>query len=176
MGAFGVVVRAPGGLNRAVFSLVQGGRRIVRYETDIKEENFEAIFARAIADLALARSKASPQRFYSMPAQIRIARSDHYDELKRIQKGAADVTEWLTWFLACLGRAIHGADCVLAAVIAKAQFWERAAALALNERQIKILKRRLDGFEGKMTSSKWAIIARCSQDTANRDLGALRHC
>ncbi len=126
--------------------------------------------ARAIADLALARSEASPQRFYSMSAQIRIERSDYYDELERTQKG---VTDWLTWFLACLGRAIHGADGVLAAVIAKAQFWERAAALALNERQIKILNRLLDGFEGKMTSSKWATIAKCSQDTANRDIAAL---
>lgn len=129
--------------------------------------------ARAIADLALARSEASPQRFYSMSAQIRIERSDYYDELERTQKGATDVTEWLTWFLACLGRAIHGADDVLAAVIAKAQFWERAAKLALNERQIKILNRLLDGFEGKMTSSKWATIAKCSQDTANRDIAAL---
>ena len=129
--------------------------------------------ARAIADLALARSEGSPQRFYSMSAQIRIERSDYYDELERTQKGATDVTDWLTWFLACLGRAIHGADGVLAAVIAKAQFWERAATLALNERQIKILNRLLDGFEGKMTSSKWATIAKCSQDTANRDIAAL---
>ena len=88
-------------------------------------------------------------------------------------RGRTQVTEWLIWFLACLGRAIHGADGVLAAVIAKAQFWERAAALALNERQIKILNRLLDGFEGKMTSSKWATIAKCSQDTANRDIAAL---
>jgi Fic family protein len=128
--------------------------------------------ARAIADLALARSEASPRRFYSMSAQIRIERSDYYDELERTQKGPTDVTDWLTWFLACLRRAIHGADGVLAAVIAKAQFWERAAALALNERQIKILNRLLDGFEGKMTSSKWATIAKCSQDTANRDIAA----
>lgn len=129
--------------------------------------------ARAIADLAIARSKASPQRFYSMSAQIRIERSDYYDELERTQKGATDVTDWLTWFLPCLGRAIHCADGVLAAVIAKVQFWERAAVLALNERQIKILNRLLDCFEGKMTSSKWATIAKCSQDTANRDIAAL---
>ena len=88
--------------------------------------------ARAIADLALARSEGSSQRFYSMSAQIQIERSDYYDELERTQKGATDVTEWLTRFLACLGRAIHGADGVLAAVIAKAQFWERAAALAFD--------------------------------------------
>ena len=115
--------------------------------------------ARAIADLALARSESSPQRFYSMSAQIRAERTDYYDQLERTQKGGTDVSAWILWFLQCLGRAIHGADGVLAAVITKAQFWERAAALALNERQIKVLNRLLDGFEGKMTSSKWATIA-----------------
>ena len=129
--------------------------------------------ARAIADLALARSEGSSQRFYSMSAQIRAERNAYYDQLERTQKGSTDVTAWILWFLDCLGRAIHGADAVLASVIAKAQFWERAAAMALNERQIKVLNRLLDGFEGKMTSSKWATIAKCSQDTANRDIAAL---
>ena len=129
--------------------------------------------ARAIADLAFARSEGSSQRFYSMSAQIRAERNAYYDQLERTQKGGTDVTSWILWFLDCLGRAIHGADGVLAAVVAKGQFWERAAALALNERQIKVLNRLLDGFEGKMTSSKWAVIAKCSQDTANRDITAL---
>ncbi|WP_206677643.1 Fic family protein [Tabrizicola fusiformis] len=129
--------------------------------------------ARAIADLALARSEGSSQRFYSMSAQIRAERNAYYDQLERTQKGGTDVTLWILWFFDCLGRAIHCADGVLAAVVAKGQFWERAAALALNERQIKVLNRLLDGFEGKMTSSKWAVIAKCSQDTANRDIAAL---
>lgn len=129
--------------------------------------------ARAIADLALARSENSPQRFYSMSAHIRAERNAYYDQLERTQKGTTDVTAWILWFLGCLGRAIHGGDCVLATVIAKARFWERAGALALSERQIKVLNRLLDGFEGKMTSSKWAAIAKCSQDTANRDIAAL---
>lgn len=129
--------------------------------------------ARAIADLALARSEGSQQRFYSMSAQIRAERNDYYDQLERTQKGGIDVTAWVLWFLNCLGRAIHGADSILATVVAKAQFWERAGALALNERQIKVLNRLLDGFEGKMTSSKWAAIAKCSQDTANRDIAVL---
>jgi Fic family protein len=129
--------------------------------------------ARAIADLALARSEGSPQRFYSMSAQIRAERNAYYDQLERTQKASTDVTAWILWFLDCLGRAIVGADGVLASVMAKAQFWERAAELALNERQIKVLNRLLDGFEGKMTSSKWATISRCSQDTANRDIAAL---
>lgn len=129
--------------------------------------------ARALADLALARSEGSSQRFYSMSAQIRTERNVYYDQLERTQKGGTDVTAWILWFLDCLGRAIDGADGVLAAVVAKGQFWERTAALALNERQIKVLNGLLDGFEGKMTSSKWAVIAKCSQDTANRDIAAL---
>jgi Fic family protein len=129
--------------------------------------------ARAIADLALARSENSPQRFYSMSAQIRAERNAYYNQLERTQKGTTDVTAWILWFLGCLGRAIHDADGVLATVIAKARFWERAGALALSERQVNVLNRLLDGFEGKMTSSKWAAIAKCSQDTANRDIAAL---
>jgi Fic family protein len=128
---------------------------------------------RAIADLALARSEGSSQRFYSMSAQIRTERSVYYDQLEQTQKGETDVTEWVLWFLACLDRAIRGADSVLAAVVAKAQFWERAAPMPLNERQIKVLNRLLDGFEGKMTTSKWATIAKCSQDSASRDIAAL---
>jgi Fic family protein len=83
------------------------------------------------------------------------------------------VTAWVLWFLDCLDRAIIGADSILATVLVKGPFWERAAALALNERQIKVLNRLLDWFEGKMTSSKWATMANCSQDTANRDIAAL---
>lgn len=129
--------------------------------------------ARFIADLALARSEGSSQRFYSMSAQIRTERSAYYDQLERTQKGETDVTDWILWFLACLDRAIRGADSPLAAVVAKGQFWERAAPMPLNERQIKILNRLLDGFEGKMTTSKWATIAKCSQDSANRDIATL---
>jgi Fic family protein len=129
--------------------------------------------ARAIADLALARSEGSSQRFYSMSAQIRTERSAYYDQLEQTQKGETDVTEWVLWFLACLDRAIRGADSVLAAVVAKAQFWERAAPMPLNERQIKVLNRLLDGFEGNMTTSKWGTIAKCSQDSASRDIAAL---
>ncbi|MBL4808221.1 MAG: Fic family protein, partial [Rhodobacteraceae bacterium] len=129
--------------------------------------------ARAITDMALARSERSPQRFYSMSTQIEAERKAYYDTLERTQKGGLDVTGWMGWFLGCLHRAIDGAQDVLSAVTAKAEFWERAAKLPLNERQIKVLNRMLDGFEGKMTSSKWAKIAKCSQDSANRDIAAL---
>lgn len=89
--------------------------------------------ARAVADLALARSEGSSERFYSMSAQIRAERNAYYDQLERTQKRSTDATAWNLWFLDCLGRAIAGADAVLAAVIAKGQFWERAAAMALND-------------------------------------------
>ena len=129
--------------------------------------------ARAIADLALTRSEGSAQRFYSMSAQIRAERNDYYAILEATQKGEQDVTEWMTWFLSCLERAIDGADIVLSTVLDKARFWEVHKAASLNERQAKVINRLLDGFEGKLTSSKWAKLTKSSQDTANRDIAAL---
>ena len=126
--------------------------------------------ARAIADMALARSEKTGQRFYSMSAQIRRERNDYYNTLEATQKGALDVTRWQTWFIDCLHRAIDGAQETLGAVLFKAQFWERFAKEPLNERQIKVLNRLLDSFEGKLTTSKWAKLAKCSQDTAYRDI------
>lgn len=126
--------------------------------------------ARAIADMALARSENSPQRFYSMSAQIRRERKDYYMTLERTQKGGLDITLWQTWFLSCLLRAIEGAKDKLGSVLEKARFWERFAKEPLNERQIKVLNKVLDGFEGKLTTSKWAKLAKCSQDTAYRDI------
>ncbi len=126
--------------------------------------------ARAIADMTLARSEQSPQRFYSMSAQIRQERAAYYSILERTQKGSMDITPWMEWFLACLDRAIEGARTTLANVLRKARFWERVAAVPLNERQRHMLNRLLDGFEGKLTTSKWAKLAKCSQDTALRDI------
>lgn len=125
---------------------------------------------RAIADMALSRSDGSRQRFYSMSGQIRNEHRGYYQILERTQKGELDVTAWQTWFLSCLGRAISGAEEMLSTVIAKSRFWEQFTTAALNERQVKVLNRLLDGFEGKMTTSKWAKIAGCSQDTAYRDI------
>lgn len=129
--------------------------------------------ARAIADMALARSENSAQRFYSMSAQIRQERSAYYDILEATQKGDLDVTSWLEWFLACLNRAFDGADQILANVLRKARFWDAQAGASLNDRQRDILNRLLTGFEGKLTSSKWAKIEKCSQDTALRDIESL---
>ena len=129
--------------------------------------------ARAVADMALARSEGSSQRFYSMSSQIRAERNAYYDVLERTQRGTTDVTAWMGWFLACLGRSIDNAGAILAGVLAKARFWEGAGSLALNDRQRLVLNRLLDGFEGKLTTSKWAKLAKCSQDTALRDIAFL---
>ncbi|MDR2207449.1 MAG: Fic family protein [Azoarcus sp.] len=130
--------------------------------------------ARAVGDLFLARADGSPQRFYSLSAQIQRERKDYYDVLERTQKGSLDVTGWLSWFLSTLGRAIVSAQSTtLDAVLVKASFWQRRAGTPLNERQAKLLNRLLEGFEGKLTSSKWAAIAKCSPDTALRDITQL---
>jgi Fic family protein len=129
--------------------------------------------ARAIADMSLARSEASPQRFYSMSAQIQLERQAYYEMLGTTQKGNLDITRWLEWFLACLDRAFDGAEAILSSVFRKAEFWRVNAATSLNERQRDILNRLLDGFEGKLTSSKWAKIEKCSADTALRDINEL---
>ena len=126
--------------------------------------------ARAIADMSLVRSEDSSQRFYSMSAQIRVERKAYYDMLEATQKGELDITPWLEWFLSCLDRAFDGAEKTLAAVFQKANFWKKHAAAKINERQRGILNRLLDGFEGKLTSSKWALIEECSPDTALRDI------
>ena len=130
--------------------------------------------ARAVADMALARSEGSPQRFYSMSSQIMRERDDYYDILERTQRGTMDVSAWQEWFLVCLGRAIDDAQATLSGVLAKARFWERAARVPLNGRQRLVVGRLLDGeFRGKLTTSKWAKLAKCSQDTALRDIQEL---
>ena len=129
--------------------------------------------ARAIGDLLLARADGSPQRFYSLSAQIQRERKAYYDILERTQKGTMDVTEWLVWFLDSLHRAVDQAQGTLDAVLLKARYWQQWATIPLNERQVKLLNRLLDGFDGKLTTSKWAAIAKCSPDTALRDISDL---
>jgi Fic family protein len=129
--------------------------------------------ARAVADMALARSENSPQRFYSMSAQIRQERNAYYDILEQTQKGTMDITHWMEWFLGCLGRAIDGAQTALSAVLAKARFWDRIKNVQLNDRQRLVINLLIDGFEGKLTTSKYAALTKSSQDTAHRDILAL---
>lgn len=130
--------------------------------------------ARAIADMALARSEGSPRRFYSMSTQIRAEREAYYRMLERTQRGGTmDVTPWLDWFLACLDRAIGAAQEQLAVVLAKARVWEGLAHANLNARQRLVVNRMLEGFEGNLNTSKWAKLAKTSTDTALRDIQQL---
>jgi Fic family protein len=126
--------------------------------------------ARAIADMQLARADGSRQRFYSMSAQIQRERNAYYDVLEKTQKGNINITEWLLWFLQCLDSAITLSAENLSGVTQKAKFWEAHQDIVLNERQRKMLNKLMDGFDGKLTSSKWAKIAKCSPDTALRDM------
>ena len=129
--------------------------------------------ARAVADMLLARSERTSQRFYSMSGQILQERADYYNVLERTQKGSLDVTIWMQWFLKCLDRAIEGAQETLGAVLAKARFWDSVREVSLNSRQREMLNRLLDGFQGKLTTSKWAKICKTSDDSALRDITEL---
>ena len=126
--------------------------------------------ARAITDMQLSRADQSSQRFYSMSAQIRLERDTYYEILEKTQKNSLDITIWLEWFLACLDRALANTDVTLAGVLYKARFWDKCSSILLNDRQKMMLNKLLDGFEGKLTSSKWAKITKVSQDTAGRDI------
>lgn len=126
--------------------------------------------ARAIADLQLARADKTPQRFYSMSAQIRSDRNDYYNTLEKTQKASLDITEWLEWFLECLGRSLNRANGTLTEVNRKTEFWDQIGGMEINNRQRLLLNKLLDDFDGKLTSSKWAKIAKCSTDTALRDI------
>lgn len=126
--------------------------------------------ARAISDMLLAKSEKSTHRFYSMSSRIQKERNAYYQILEQCQKGTLDITLWVEWFLGCLKRAIEDSEETLKAVLAKARFWESLAGESFNERQYAMMNRLLNGFEGKLTSSKWAKIAKCSQDTALRDI------
>lgn len=128
---------------------------------------------RAISEMLLAQSDKNSQRFYSLSAQIRKERKQYYDILEKTQKGNLDITEWILWFLTCLIDAFRSTDTILNRVLRKADFWTKNASQVLNERQKILLNKLLDGFEGKLTSSKWANIAKCSKDTAIRDINDL---
>lgn len=125
---------------------------------------------RAIADLALARSEGMPQRFYSMSAQIQRERSRYYDILQRTQQGNLDITDWLVWYLECLDRALSVAENEIESALSKHRFWQSLAHVPVNDRQRHMLNRLVDGFTGKLTTSKWAKITKTSQDTALRDI------
>jgi Fic family protein len=129
--------------------------------------------ARAITDMLLAQSDKSTQRYYSMSAQIRLERKHYYEILEKTQKGNLYITGWIQWFLSCLMNALKSTDAILKRVLFKADFWNRHAKTVINDRQTILLNKILDGFEGKLTSSKWAKITKCSKDTAIRDINDL---
>jgi Fic family protein len=130
--------------------------------------------SRAIADMALARAEGTKERFYSMSTQFAAEKKQYYLNLERSQRGGLEITSWLEWFLGCLGRAIDGAEAGLASVLRKAKTWDRINRQSpVNDRQRKVINRLLDGFEGKLSTSKYAALTKCSQDTALRDIGIL---
>jgi len=126
--------------------------------------------ARAISDLLLARSDDSPQRFYSLSNQILIERKVYYATLQKVQYKNGDITEWLMWYLNCLYRALKNTEQTISKVLYKADFWDKHKNTELNARQRLMLNKLLDGFTGKLKTSKWAKITKCSQDTALRDI------
>jgi len=128
---------------------------------------------RALTDMLLAQADKSNQRFYSMSAQIRLERKQYYEILEKTQKGNLDITDWIIWFLNCLINALKSTDSILQKVLFKADFWQKHIDTEINDRQRKLLNRLLDGFDGKLTSSKWAKIAKCSKDSAVRDINDL---
>jgi len=128
---------------------------------------------RALTDMLLAQADKSNQRFYSMSAQIRLERKQYYEILEKTQKGNLDITDWIVWFLNCLVNALKSTDSILTKVLFKADFWQKHIDTAINDRQRKLLNMLMDGFDGKLTSSKWAKIAKCSKDSAVRDINDL---
>ena len=150
--------------------LVKAGLAHLWFVTIHPFEDGNGRIGRAVCDMVLARSEQSTQRFYSLSAQIRKERKSYYNLLERTQRDSLEVTHWLEWFLGILLRALQGAEDSLNEVLTKARFWQEWAGTTLNPRQSTMINRLLDGFNGNLTSNKWAIINKCSPDTALRDI------
>jgi Fic family protein len=153
-------------------SLLKAGLAHLYFVTIHPFDDGNGRIARAITEMSLARLENSEQRFYSMSSQIREERKQYYEILELTQRDGIDVTGWLAWFLECLTRAIDKANNLTEAVLAKEVFWRnlRQRSVGLSERQEKIINRLLDGFQGKLTTEKWAKLAKISHDTALRDI------
>lgn len=126
--------------------------------------------ARALTDMLLARSENFSKRFYSISSEMKVMQKDYYEVLEHTQHGDGEITEWLLWFLHCFEQALDSTESSLSSVLRKADFWERHRNISFNERQRKLLNMQFDGFFGKLTSGKWAKIAKCSTDTALNDI------
>ena len=168
-------VNATGGIGgvRRESPLIRAGLAHLWFITIHPFENGNGRIARAIGDMLLARAEGTGRRFYSLSAQIQRERKSYCEILERTQKGTLEVTEWLQWFLQTLDEAIWQAMEVIDGVLERGRFWKRLAGHPFNERQVSMLSRLLEGFEGKLTTGKWAVIAKCSSDTALRDIGDL---
>lgn len=153
--------------------VLKAGIAHFRFVTIHPFEDGNGRIGRAIADMALARADGTRERFYSMSAQIEAERKQYYDILEQSQKGSVDITLWLEWFLVCLRRAVDGAEGNLAGILRKARLWEQINLEPVNERQRVVINRLLDGFDGKLSTSKYAKLAKCSNDTALRDIKIL---
>ncbi|MFY7888152.1 MAG: Fic family protein [Spirosomataceae bacterium] len=126
--------------------------------------------ARTLSDMLLARSENSSQRFYSLSNQILLEKKDYYEVLQKVQYSTGDITAWLSWFLTCLYNALESTEVTLEKILQKAEFWEKHKETSLNSRQRLMLNKLFDGFDGKLQTSKWAKITKCSPDTALRDV------
>jgi len=149
---------------------IQAGIAHLWFVTIHPFEDGNGRITRAITDMILSRSETSSQRFYSMSSQIRLERKKYYEMLEKTQKGNLNITLWMEWFLECLERALISSDQIVNKVLQKHQFWIDNKEIQFNERQTRMLEKLLDGFTGKLNSSKWAIINKCSPDTALRDI------
>jgi Fic family protein len=150
--------------------VLKAGLSHLRFVTLHPFDDGNGRIARTLTDILLARSDMSSQRFYSMSAQIRLQRKEYYDKLEKTQKGSLDVTPWLSWFLNCLANALNSTDKTLEKVLEKSLFWKKHSQIRINDRQKIMLNKLLEGFEGQLTSKKWAKITHCSTDTALRDI------
>lgn len=190
------IVSGPMGMERVHYEAPQPQRVPVEMDRFIKwinlEENIDAVLkaaiahlwfvsihpfddgngriARALTDMLLARSEKCAKRFYSISAQMKASQKEYYNVLERTQHGDGEITEWLLWFIRCFEQALDSAESTLELVLRKADFWERHRHVEFNERQRKLLNLQFDGFFGKLTTGKWAKIAKCSSDTALNDI------
>jgi len=153
--------------------LLKAGRAHLWFEVIHPFEDGNGRLGRALSDLLIARAEVSPVRCFSLSAQIQKERREYYRQLEMASRGTPDDTGWLGWFLGCLDRAADGAEQIVSSVLRKARFWAGTGGLVLNTRQVGMLNRLFDGFEGKLTTGKWAKISKCSADTALRDINEL---
>lgn len=126
--------------------------------------------ARILSDMLLARADKSEFRFYNISSQINKDKKSYYDILEKAQHGDGDITEWICWYANTLSLALDEAENIVSTILNKSFFWQKASSIPLSQRQTDMLNLFLDGYEAKITSKTWASLAKCSKDTAIRDI------